>query len=234
MVIKRGMRRLVRSCSHFTLISLIDLRIALAALFYRNSVIQDLRGGIAACRSLHGFRLHIDSSYNRRRHFLSIQDDTFEPEEISQVAVTDWSLALDIFSLVAELHCRSQPNGGHIRHIAFSYNSHRWRHAGQGFEILPWARMREVFRSFINLTTIAVIFKYKYYKREKDISDSLGETLGPVEYTTKEMQEFGDMLFCCEPLSFFLCTQDSCRWHISRSAHYLGLELQPEDWRLRY
>ncbi|KAI0812514.1 hypothetical protein BC629DRAFT_1589272 [Irpex lacteus] len=168
-----------------------------------------LRSGFESCITLHGFRVHMDSNVD------AYAMEHCTPKELSEIALDDWLLALDLFTLLAQLHAR--PQGGRMRHLAFRYNSHQWRHEGKGFEILPWEMIRTVTNRFIGLASLTVIFEYP--RQDMGPSHIDGAELTAREYTLKELQNFKEILYTSNSsTSFFNCTQESCRWHSAQHA----------------
>lgn len=162
-------------------------------------ICDTLRDGLSACTALHGFRLQMTSSWN--------DDYRFMAEEVALVAVHDWLLCVDILSLVADLDSTVQ--GGCIRNISFCYDSHQWRSPGSGFEILPWEGMSAVFRRFIDLKAISIVFHYPFDDESESGPD--GVTLSAEEYLEKEMQEFKEIPVLTSDESFLECSQEGCR-----------------------
>ncbi len=189
----------------------------------REDAVNNSRSGLAACVALHAFRVEMDSL------FRDFEEVDFSLEQVSEYAINDWLLALNLFDLVAELHVQPAPRASRIQHLAFSYKSHQWRHEDQGFEVLPWETMRTVFKRFVSLKSLTVFFNYPY--DDEGRLDVDGAELTATEYTYRQLEGFKKILHC-GTAAFFGCTQESCRWYTPRYTHNVDLKFKrARRWR---
>ncbi|KAI0825882.1 hypothetical protein BC629DRAFT_1451318 [Irpex lacteus] len=158
------------------------------------SVAHSIRRGLAACRSLHGFRLTVKiyletSFWASRANMLNVLHQGF------LIGIENISL-LDTHK---------------IKHLSFQYGASQYakvnyltRHCRpEDIHALDWTRFRQVCRRFVHLRS----FMLQAFAEEEEFRQEFSLI------ARDELQDLKDVMLYGEPGTFFRCDDDSCAWY---------------------
>lgn len=111
-------------------------------------------------------------------------------------AARDWLL---VFELIASVPCPDS-----LQEVIFEYylTEEEYPNAQYGYEQLPWGRLRDVYRRFVNIEFIQVEFRYGYDEEtvtEEKIETHRRREVQWQECARHEMRDFKEVFVCGEP-----------------------------------
>ena len=157
-----------------------------------HSVANSVRDGLAACTSLHAFRLEL-------KVFILVRYRM--PATTTQIFRTSFHLGFLIgLEIIALLH----PN--QLEHIDFRYvqGARASDCSPEDIRDLDWTRLQDVCSRFVNLRSFALDMFDDHEIEQKEMFRACAQD---------RMAHFKDVMRYSEPGAFFRCDDPTCAWY---------------------